>query len=186
MHQYLYSSYVLLSTMLISLVALGQEVEGEVEEDTEKKHRIAVIIGHAHVPEGINKEGDRQWLVLPSWGLDYDYRLSSRWSVGVHTDFVVESFELEEHFGEEQAVLERSRPLAAALVAIYKPIPNLSILLGGGAEIAPEETFGLVRIGVEYGWELPQDWELGVSLMNDIKIDAYNSIIIGLGVGKLF
>jgi len=186
LHQ-IFSCLLMLLIGVFSSAGFAQNAEGEREEgETEKKHRIAVIIGHAHVPEGIDKAGNKQWLVLPTWGLDYDYRITSRWAVGVHTDIIVENFELEEHFGEEQAVLERSRPLATTLVVTFKPGQHLTYILGGGAEIAPEETFGLIRLGLEYGWELPEEWELGISLMNDFKINAYNSWVLGLGVSKFF
>lgn len=168
--------------LLLSLPLLAQEGE----EEEESKHRIALVLGHAHVPEGIGSEGEKQWLVLGSWGLDYDYRLNSHWAVGLHSDFIVENFELEEHFGREKAVIKRSRPLASALVVTYKPGKHLTFLAGGGGEFAKEENFLLIRAGLEYSWKLPDEWELGVSLMNDFKIDAYDSWLLGLGVSKFF
>lgn len=173
---------VLLPLLLLSLPLLAQEEE----EEAEGKHRITLVLGHAHVPEGIGSDGQRKVLVLGSWGLDYDYWLSAHWAVGLHSDFIVENFELEEHFGREKAVIKRSRPLASALVVTYKPGKHLTFLAGGGGEFAKEENFLLIRAGVEYGWELPNEWELGVSLMNDFKIDAYDSWLFGLGVSKFF
>ena len=155
----------------------------ESEEKEYKNHKLSLIIGHAYVPAGVNILGEKVWTVLPSWGLDYDFRLNEKWGLGVHTDLVVESFEYE---GNEKIIFERTRPFSAVLVGSRKFGEHLTLLAGGGIEYAKEETLSLVRIGVDYGWELPNEWELGASLMSDFKIDAYNSWVIGLGVGKLF
>lgn len=57
--------------------------------------------------------------------------------------------------------------------------------LGIWVEIEKHENFNLYRFGVEYGMELPQDWELGINLEYDHKIDAYASWMFGLGFGKI-
>jgi hypothetical protein len=77
-----------LTVLPIALVAQEHQEENHAHYH---KHRVMVVLGHAHVYSGINKEGNTSWLVLPSWGVDYDYRLNNAWSVGLHTDFVVEN-----------------------------------------------------------------------------------------------
>lgn len=145
------------------------------------KNKLAVVIGHAHISEG-QRDGEHTGLLLPSWGLDYDRRLSEKWSIGLHSDVILENFKIE----IDEIVEERSSPLATALMVGFKPGKHLMMLAGGGGEFAKEEHFGLVRLGLDYGFELPEEWELGVSLMSDFKINAYNSWIFGVGVSKLF
>lgn len=175
----------LIKIILIVLVAnISQSTYAQEAERGEfKNHKLSLIIGHAYVPAGVNREGEKVWTVLPSWGIDYDFRFNEKWGLGVHTDLVVESFEYE---GSKKIIFERTRPFSAVLVGSRKFGEHLTLLVGGGMEIAEEETLSLVRIGLDYGWELPNEWELGASLMSDFKIDAYNSWVIGLGVGKLF
>ena len=179
----------LLLLVIPLLVILYHRVTAQGHEAAEShagKNKLTIVMGHAHVPKGVGSEGSKRWLVLPSWGFDYNYLFSRYWSLGIHTDFVVENFELEEHFGEEQVVISRSRPFTSTAVLTYKPGKHVTYLLGGGAEFAPEENLPLIRVGVEYGWELPDAWELGISLMNDFKVQAYNSWVLGLGVSKIF
>lgn len=162
--------------------AKAQEFE---EEETANYHRLTLVMGHAYVPGGF-KDGEKQWLTLGSWGFDYDYWFHPQWAVGVHSDIVVENFEIEQSGeGETEGILGRSSPLASALVGIFKPGEHLTIMLGAGGEFAKEETLFLLRAGLEYGWELPGEWELGLSLMNDLKVDAYNSWTLGVGVSKI-
>ncbi len=170
---------------LICTLQFAYAQEGEEEEKTAHFHRLTLVMGHAYMPEGF-QNGEKQWLVLGSWGFDYDYWFHSQWAIGLHSDVVIENFEIEK-FGEEEAekVLERSYPLASTLVGIFKPGEHLTILLGAGGEFAKEETLFLIRSGLEYGWELPGDWELGISLLNDLKVDAYNSWTLGVGISKI-
>lgn len=169
----------LLVLVLFSGVVFAQEAE----ESTFKKNKLALILGHAYVPAGVNASGEKAWIVLPSWGLDYDYRFNEKWGVGLHSDLVIESFEYE---GEKEIVYERTRPLSTVIVGTRKFGEHATLIVGGGIELAKEENLKLFRIGLDYGWELPGEWELGASLMSDIKIDAYNSWVFGLGVGKSF
>lgn len=168
--------------LLLPHVCYAQE---GAEKEEEGRHRIAVIIGHAHVPTGIKENGKKGMLAVPGWGLDYDYRLSAKWAVGLHSDIANQNFAVARQFKDERTI-ERTKPVSVTLVGIYKPGKHLSIVFGGGAELAKEGNFAMARLGLEYGWELPEEWELGISLMNDLKIDEYNSWVLGLGVGKFF
>jgi hypothetical protein len=171
--------------LFIGTLHCANAQEFEVEEETANYHRLTLVMGHAYVPGGF-KDGEKQWLTLGSWGFDYDYWFHPQWAVGVHSDIVVENFEIEQSGeGEMEGILGRSSPLASALVGIFKPGEHLTILLGAGGEFAKEETLFLLRAGLEYGWELPGEWELGISLMNDLKVDAYNSWTLGVGVSKI-
>ncbi|MDW7694667.1 hypothetical protein R9C00_07935 [Flammeovirgaceae bacterium SG7u.111] len=170
---------------LVSTLSWGQEYETEHEELESglKHHKIMLVLGHTHVPSGINVEGKKTWLALSSWGIDYDYRINRLWSVGLHTDMVLENFEIE---NEKEVIKDRSRPIAMALMASRKLNGHFSLMAGGGGEYAKEESFALVRLGAEYSLEYKEEWEFGASLMADFKIEGYNSWVIGFGVAKLF
>lgn len=175
-------SLALIMCMLLSCIGFGQ-VENEKLEVESKRHRVMAVLSHTHVPEGYDADGDKAWIILGSWGVDYDYRLSERWSLGVHTDMILENFVIERNDGNE---VERSRPIAAVLASSYKFGEHFALVAGAGGEFSKEEDYGLVRLGGDYGWEIPGDWELALSAMLDIKIEGYNSVVFGVGVGKLF
>lgn len=158
----------------------------EKEETFNPNHQLAFLIGHAHVFEGRDAEGKKKTLSLPSWGVDYTYQFHPKWGVGIHTDIIIEKFKVEKRMesGSEGEVLERSYPIAPALMGIYKPARHWSFLLGIGGEFAKEENYTLTRAGVEYGSELPKGWEVFGSLGYDFRWNAYDSWAVGIGIAK--
>jgi hypothetical protein len=152
-------------------------------------HEVSAVISHTHVSQGIGADGDTKWLALPSWAVNYNLRMGSRWSVGVHCDLIVEDFVVEEHLGRSEATntLERSYPLALAVMGGYRPGgKHLAILLGGGMEFAHTGDLSLVRLGLERAWHLGDHWELVAVITDDLKFNAYNSWALGMGVARSF
>jgi hypothetical protein len=87
----------------------------------------------------------------------------------------------------EGTEIERSSPFATAVVGMFKPVKNLSLVLGAGGEFSKEENLFLIKAGVEYSHLILHDnWEIIASLSNDFKINAYNSWNIGFGIGRRF
>lgn len=145
------------------------------------KHSFSFVISHTQINEGFDEDGKKQWLSLPSWGINYNYIISTNWSLGLHTDIIVEDFKVE-NSSRNNSILERSYPIASALVASYKPGKYFSYLFGSGTEIAKGENFFLVRVGLEYGLHINHQWEVIANIINDYKFDAYNSWSIGMGI----
>jgi len=85
---------------------------------------------------------------------------------------------------QDNETLERSYPIVPALMGIYKPSESWSFLLGFGGEFAKEENYFLTRVGAEYGYELPKNWEIFGTFSYDLKWNAYDSWGIGLGIAK--
>jgi hypothetical protein len=173
------SSFLLFITFVVKA---QEEHHDEGHETAHKKHSIALFIGHTHVSKGV-RENDRKWLVLPSWGLDYNYHFNHKWALGLHNEMIVETFAVEDSGGE---TLERSRPFATTLVATYKLSEWLGAMFGGGGEFSKEENFGMFRMGLEAGIELPHDFELLFTTNYDVKIEAYDSWNLGMGIAKKF
>jgi hypothetical protein len=67
----------------------------------------------------------------------------------------------------------------------YKPLKHFSILGGIGEELEKNESFTLVKIGMEYAFELPKSFELSISFQYDNKLDAYDTWLLGVGFSKL-
>jgi len=180
MPQKLLFSVVLL--LCITFVS-AQETEHEAEEKFKKKHSIAVLVSHTQISEAVEGEGKKN-ISVPSWGIDYNFELTERWAIGLHNDIIVESFVVEHSDGTE---LERSSPIASAVVGMFKPIKNFSLVLGAGGEFTKEENLFLIKAGVEYSHLILHDnWEIIASFSNDFKFDAYNSWSIGFGIGRKF
>jgi len=122
--------------------------------------------------------------VVPTFGLNYDFFFHQKWGVGLHTDILLQQFKVETH-GEEE-VLVRENPVAICAVGLLKPVPSLMLIAGYGIELEKHENIQLLRLGIEYGFHLPGNWELGFALEFDSKLNTYNSWVFGAGFSKLF
>ncbi len=171
--------------LCVCAAAFAQQEPAKASAAFKPFHQLGLTIGHEHSFNGRNEEGKREVLVLPFWGLDYNFWFHPKFAVGLHTDFILESFEVEKNLenGEETTV-ERTRPIAPALMGFYKPTEHWNFGLGFGGEFAKEENYFLNRLAVEYGVEIRNGWELAGSLQYDIRWKAYDTWTIGLGISK--
>ncbi len=168
----------------LTTIASAQESNHEVFKP---HHTLGLMISHTQVNQGVQSNGDKKWLSLPSWAINYNFKFSQKWAIGLHTDIIVEDFAVEEHLdSSSEGILERSYPIASAVMFSYKPGKHFSYMLGTGGEFAHTGNLFLFRIGVEYGYDISKDWELNANITNDLKVNAYNSWAIGLGVTKVF
>lgn len=147
-------------------------------------HSIGFVVSHTQITEGLKDNGHKKWLSLPSWGLNYNFHFSSKWAIGLHSDIIVEDFLV--HDEEEGEVIERSYPIASAIIVSFKPGKHFSFMLGPGEEFAHTGNLFLIRAGIEYGLHIHKGWELNALITNDYKVNAYNSWAIGLGITKIF
>lgn len=175
-------------TLLLSLIVFANVVghaQGEDKHEAKRlrRNKLSLAITHTFVPTTVNDSRDKTYLSLASWGLDYDYRFTSKWGIGLHSDLVIQDFEYE----DDDVVRTRVKPFATAIVGTRKFGEHLTLMGGGGAEFSRgEETLALIRVGIDYGWELPADFEVSFSLMTDFKINAYNALVFGFAIGKSF
>jgi hypothetical protein len=177
---------VVLSVMLfmVSLQVFSQEAT---EEGPWKRSRVTLAIGHMMMGQGLDDNGKKTWLTVPVWMIDYDYSLSRKWGIGLHNDIITESFKVDGFsFGEEEATIERQRPIASLAVVSFKPGKHATYILGNGGEFSPSGNYFVTQMGLEYAIELPGDWELSPAITYDLKWYAYDSFSISLGIGKKF
>ncbi len=169
----------------ITKFSLAQEVnldqDIEIEESKILRHKVALILGHTHVPSGFSN-GEKKMLVVPSWGFDYNYLLNEKWAIGLHSDFFTESYTVIDFAGKEEFV--RERPITSAIVGSYNPHEKWSFIAGAGYEFAKEENLSIIRLGIERGWELPKKWEFIATLQYDLRLEVFNSWMLGLGINK--
>lgn len=169
-----------LPLLLFSFSLIGQQ-----QHEEHKKHMITGSIGHAHVGNGV-QNGVKRALVLPAWGLNYDFRLSEKWSIGLHNDMIIEEFEFEQEEANIDIINERSRPISSAVTVSYRLTEFIATSVGFGREFAPEQSFNLIRIGIEPFYELPNNFELVGTFSADFRFEAYNAFNIAFGIAKKF
>jgi hypothetical protein len=170
---------VLLACFIISAPASAQS---DVDEASEGRHEISLLIGHMHIAESV-EGGGKTWHTLPSWELNYSYFIHPQWLVGLHNDIILEEFLIETTRGE---VVERSYPIGMVATVGYLPVHYLTLLLGTGVELAHEEQFAMIRLGIEPTLKFNTKWEMLINLSYDIKIDAYDSWSLSAGIARRF
>ena len=159
----------------------GQEGhEGEEHHSIAGRHRITLGLGHTHIEEAAG-DGGTEWLVAASWALNYDYWLSDRWAIGIQNDLIVEEFVIEH--GDEEFI-ERELPFAVIPSVLYKPREWLTLMFGVGREFTTTEDFTLTRFGIELGWHVAPDWEVGGATYWDAKWGFYDSWGLDFSVSR--
>ena len=160
-----------------------------------KKHMVAFAISHTHIRAGQDNTDGNEWIAAPSFGLNYNYALGEKWLIGLHNDVIIEevvvnSFTrpLSNNSSKPEAdeELDRSRPISSSIMFTYKAFKNVAFVAGGGMEFSKHRDFGVIRIGVETPFHLPNSWEIFSALTYDFNIDSFNSITFGVGIAKLF
>ena len=149
-------------------------------------HQIGLMLGHTHISHGKNGDnGGNKWEALPSVTVLYNYWINPKWAIGLHTDIIIESFEVEKHLetGEHEE-LEREYPVAPALMGIYKPGKHFSYMFGAGGEFASTEDLFLLRAETSYGVHIGKGFEFETSLSYDFRFNAYDSWGMGVGITK--
>lgn len=148
----------------------------------ESAHIFGIGLGHSHVAKG-EVNGQKRWLTLPSWTLDYSYLFNEKWGIGLHNDLILESFFVET---TEEKIIEREFPVSPALVGIYKPSERWSIVGGVGAEIAQPQSLMLTRLAVEYAISINEKWEAGIAATWDGKWGYYNSWGLAITINRVW
>jgi hypothetical protein len=160
----------------------ANHVQTESHHPMKGAHRLAFGLGHTSVSEG-QVDGKTQWLPLASWSINYDYWISDKWAVGLQNDWILETFKVESHEGE---IIERKNPIAVVPVGMYKFARRFTAIGGVGVEFSHGHNLTMTRIGLEYGWHLPNNWEAGMALVWDNKWNYYNSWGVAFTFSKIW
>lgn len=163
-----------------------EEPEHHTEEHNEiERHAVSFVVSHTHINSAEENPDGTKWIAAPSFCVNYNYNFNHKWSLGLHNDIIIETIDLE-HTHEGGDGIKRERPISMAIMATYKPLEHLAILLGGGMEFSNHEDFTVIRFGVETPIHIQNNWEIFTSLTADIGIDNYDSFTFGFGIAKLF
>jgi len=174
------------------------EDAGEHESGPFKRHRIAFLTGNTIVPSGGENEDRIGTVLVPTIGIDYEYWLSRKVAIGWYNDFTLSTFvvetsrEPEEDHGAQSdsseggtEVVEREPTFLTAIVVVWEPVHRLAVYTGAGREFEASEDFWVWKIGLEYSFPLPNDWDIAIGGAYDYK-EVYDSFGVGISFGKRF
>jgi hypothetical protein len=172
--------------LVVILLFLSMQTRAQDTTDSRKgKHQVFLMISNSHIMQSVDADGNEQWIVVPSWGFDYNYWIASHWAAGLHMSMMLENFVVKDK-GDGGNAINRTRPIAVVAACVFKPKKHSSFIAGIGEEFAPEEDLVMVRAGYEYGFEITDDWGLNASATYDFKLNTYDTWAIGLSVSHFF
>ena len=149
-----------------------------------KKLRIAVNLGHAYIPTA--SVADNKFLIIPVWGLDFQYWFNEKWGVALKNDIEIAKYTINDK-DDPSDDLERINPLIISLPVLFSPWDNgLTFMLGPGIELEGHKNFSIFRFGLGYEFEFGKHWDFAPEFVYDIKDGHINSLTIAIGVGKRF
>lgn len=166
------------------------EHESEHKENGEhyKKHKMSVYMGYTYIPQA-----SHQALLVPTFGFDYSYKISDKFSVGVLNDVEIAQYMVEYQTGGGHGeghgtseTLEREYAYVGALVLYYSPWEGWNIGVGPGIEIEKNKNLIVGKFVLEKEFQLHDGWELSPSFQYDIKGALYDTWSFGVSVGKRF
>jgi hypothetical protein len=173
----------MLLLLLVPVILLAQEHKPDGTHETTNHHRVALMISHTHIPNGLPSVSGSGPLIVPSWGLTYNYRFNEKWTIALHTDMEVATYIIEDENGEQ---LQRTRPIIISFVGGYNLWKGIELAVGFGREFEEHHNFWVYKFGIEYNIELGNYWDIAPALMFDVKENLYDSWTLGLVVGKKF
>lgn len=163
-------------------VIWGQEHKETHQESHEFKHvRLALGIGHAHIPSASGY--DDNYIAIPTWGFDAQYWFNEKWALGLKGDLEIATYVIE---NDHESEIERETPFILALPLFYSPWENNGLLFftGPGIEIEQSHNFFVYRMGVGYEFHLAKGWDFEPEFIYDLKDGNVNSFTFAIGVGK--
>lgn len=179
------NAIIFLTILLTSFRVMGQKVsKNEGKDEASGQHRLTLLMANAFIPAADNIAGQNSVFIVPAWGINYDYWLNAKIGFGVHNTLILQQYKIEK--SREDIIIERSFPIVVTGEILYKPLKNLAVSAGAGRELEKHESFTVINLGLEYGFELRPGWELSLNLLYDNKIDAYDSWMFGVGFSKFF
>jgi hypothetical protein len=183
MRKVYYISAVLLLN-LTGFVTAQENQEHKKSSHLLKRHKVGAFLGNSLIAEVKNTQtGKEQYVLAPTFGLDYEYWLSRKWAIGTyneiaHTDIEVETDNHEEYIKRENVML-------FSAVAIFEPIHNLAFFAGTGVETDPHHTFWIRYLGIEYTFIRSNDWDVSISA-GCVNKDLYDAFTFGVVIGRRF
>jgi hypothetical protein len=178
------SKRLILLFLLIPFACLAQE-DRSVDADIHDKsfHSLTMVMASAFIPNSFS-DNTNDILVVPVYGLNYDYQINSKWGGGIHLDILLQQFKIEKHGSHEEII--RENPVSITAVIFFKPHDHWKIIGGYGIEAEKSESFQLIKFGIEYSLELHSSWELGFAFENNFKLNGYYTMLLGIGFTKKF
>lgn len=162
---------------------LAQVEHHEQSEFSLKRHKVGIFMGNSLIHEVHNTHtGKEQYVLAPTFGLDYEYWISHKWAIGSYNEFTFLNIEVEQ---DHEEFVKRENVMLFSAVVVYELFPKFSIFAGTGFETDPHHTLWIRYVGAEYAFIRGDNWEVSVSA-GFINKDLYDAFTFGFVIGRRF
>lgn len=161
----------------------AQENNHQVVETALKRHKIGLFSGNTLI-HGVHNThtGKEQYILAPTFGMDYEYWLSHKWAIGTYNEVAFLNIEVEQ---DHELFVKRETGMLFSCVAVYEAFPRFSIFAGSGVEVDPNHTLWIRYLGAEYAFIRSDNWEVSVSA-GYVNKDLYDAFTFGFVIGRRF
>ena len=162
---------------------LAQENSHEEHTTTLKRHKVGLFMGNSLIHEVHNTHtGKEQYVLAPTFGLDYEYWISHKWAIGTYNEVAFLNIEVEQ---DHEEFVKRENVMLFSGVVVYELFPKFSIFAGTGFETDPHHTLWIRYVGAEYAFIQCVNWEVSVAV-GFINKDLYDAFTFGVVIGRRF
>lgn len=134
------------------------------QQESYTRHRAEIGFGFTFIPlAGELEDTDARGLFIPAVRLDYFFRMLPRWEIGFMGNYEID------HYMIVDEQIEIDHAVVLALVGMFKITDHWGVFTGGGAEILPQLTRGIFRLGTEYTIDLKKNFTLVPKLFLDFR-----------------
>jgi hypothetical protein len=148
-----------------------------------KRHKVGAYLGYSLIHEVHNTQtGKEQYVLAPTFGIDYEYWLSHKWAIGTYNEISFINIEVE---NDHEEYLKRENVLLFSAVVIWEPVRALTFFAGTGLETDPHHTLWIRYIGTEYAFIRCNNWEVSVAA-GYVNKDLYDLFSFGIVIGRRF
>jgi len=150
------------------------------DQQPQSRHRAEIGFGFTFISlAGELEDTDARGLFIPSVRLDYFFHISPRWEIGFMGNYEID------HYMIVDEQIEVDHAIVLTLVGMFKITDHWGVFTGGGAEISPQLTRGVFRLGTEYTIDLKKNFALVPKLFLDFR-GSYLTWSAALTIAKKF
>ncbi|MCK5824903.1 MAG: hypothetical protein KAG96_05790 [Ichthyobacteriaceae bacterium] len=149
-----------------------------------KRFRVALAFSQSYIPAIHLSDGDASPQFIPTDGLELQFFFNHKFSVKWINEIEFQSYTIKGKEGELESVRENA--FLTAIVLGYEVYGHLGLFAGGGYEFEKNEDLWVVRVGAEYAFELPEEWDITPAFIYDIKAESHTAYTLSITIGKKF
>ena len=177
-------NHILFALVLLLTTTAGyaqhQETKKEHVFKNQRKNIVMFSFGYTYLPDGsaLHHE-ESEGIFVPSIGLDYKRRIDEKWAVSLFTDLEMDHYVLiDKDFNRENAFI-------AVVGPSYEIVEGLGSFAGAGMEFEKSQNLFVMRLGLEYGFEIGHHWIVVPQAFIDWK-QSYFTYSLSIGFSHKF